>query len=34
MGLLLPIVYQVDPYFVNLVDMCSTNDIAKTGIYI
>ena len=34
MGLLLPIVYQVDPYFLNSVDMCSTNDIAKTGIYI
>ena len=33
-SLLLPFVYQVDPYFVRSIDMCSTNKITKTGIYI
>ena len=33
-SLLLPIVYQVDPYFVNSIDMCSTNGITKTGLHI
>ena len=30
----LPFPYKVDPYFVNLTDMCSTKEITKTGIYI
>ena len=34
MGLLLPFVYQVDRYFLNPIDMSSTNEITKTGIYI
>ena len=33
-SLLLPFVYQVDPYFVNSIDMCNTNEIKKTSIYI
>ena len=33
-GLLLPFVYQVDRYFLNPIDMSSTNEITKTGIYI
>ena len=33
-SLWLPFVYQVDPYFVNSIDMCNTNEIIKTGIYI
>ena len=32
-SVLLPFVYQVDPYFVNSVDMCSTNEITKSGLY-
>ena len=32
-SLLLLFVYQVDPYFVNSIDMCSTNEITKSGIY-
>ena len=32
-SLLLPFIYQVDPYFVNSTDMCSTNDVTKTSIY-
>ena len=33
-SLWLPFVYQVDPYFVNSIDLCRTNEIIKTGIYI
>ena len=33
-SILLPFVYQVDPYFVKSIDMCSTNEKTKTGIYI
>ena len=32
--LLLPLTYWVNPYFVNSVDMCSTNKKTKTRIYI
>ena len=32
-SLLLPFVYQIDPYFVNSIDICSSNEITKTGIY-
>ena len=33
-SLLLPFVYQVEPYFMNSIDICSTNQITETGIYI
>ena len=32
-SLLLPFVYQIDPYYVNSIDICSSNEITKTGIY-
>ena len=34
MRLLLPFIYRVDPYFENLIEICSTNEITKTGVYI
>ena len=34
MSLLLPFVYQVDPYIVNSVDMCSANEINPRPVYI
>ena len=34
LSLLLSFIHQADPYFVNSVDMCSTNEITKTGVYI
>ena len=30
-NLLLPFVYQFDPYFLNSFDMCSTNEIIEAG---
>ena len=32
--LLLPFAYQVNPHFVNSIEMSKTNDITKAGIYI